>query len=97
MMTIPTSNSLTGNPIQLLADGQFDQQLSLEGANDLDAPADRPSGELQPSTLPSWLHGTSAKSHRALFVVALAVGILAIALLVLALGQGLALIVQHLY
>jgi DNA-binding CsgD family transcriptional regulator len=91
-ITIPTSNSRTGKAIQLQADGMFDHQLTSEGVEGFGASADEANDELQPSTLPSWLHGTSAMSRRMLTVVGLAIGILCIAVLLLAVGHSLALI-----
>jgi DNA-binding CsgD family transcriptional regulator len=96
MITIPTSKSLTGNAIQLQAMGEFDQQWSAEGAEDLKAPADEANGELQPSTLSPWLLGPQAKWNRAAVIVGLAIGVLAVAVLILTVGQSLTQLFQAL-
>lgn len=96
LLTIPTSNSLTGNAIQLQGDAVMGQQLPSEGAGDFDAYVTEVVGALQPSTLPPWLHGKSVAAVRMSIVVGIAVGISAVAVLVLAVGHTLALLAQDL-
>ena len=84
LLTIPTSNSLTGKPIQLQEGGSTAQASSVEGAvNFAAADAQQESSVLQPSTN----FQTLVRSHRAWFrlaaIVAIAAGIAATALLVL--------------
>jgi DNA-binding CsgD family transcriptional regulator len=87
--TIPTSNSLTGKAIQLQGDGEFDQQLSAEGAEIFDAPGDEADGELQPSTFPSFLRGHSAKHWRYAAVVLISVGMVSLVLLLMVVSHSL--------
>ncbi|HEX4847659.1 MAG TPA: helix-turn-helix transcriptional regulator [Novosphingobium sp.] len=93
VITIPTSNSLTGKPIQLQSDYEVEQQSSPEGVEDVLALANDEIDELQPSTfspLPaSWvaLHGPSGPWIRAAAIVLIAVGLLAAAILVLAVAR----------
>ena len=52
LMTIPTSNSLTGNPIQLQQRGNAAQATAVEGTANLAGPgAQQGGGVLQPSTI----------------------------------------------
>ena len=94
LMTIPTSNSLTGNPIQLQSALMARQISGVEGATDLAVPqAHQDGGVLQPSTLSRKfdlaLAGPSAVWFRLGAIVGLAAGIAATALLVLSLATAL--------
>lgn len=89
VFTIPTGNSLTGKAIQLQRDGEFEQHLQLEGAEDFEASADEASGVLQPSTfslLPTLL---STGTGRIAAAFALALTLLAIAALVMTVAHSL--------
>lgn len=85
VMTIPTSNSLTGNPIQLLAEREGEQHLQPEGVVVLEAlGAETDHGGLQPSNLSP---PASDRVNHTLFrlgvIVWIAVGIAALAVLIL--------------
>jgi DNA-binding CsgD family transcriptional regulator len=83
LLTIPTSNSLTGNPIQLQQRGVVAQALSVEGAVNLAWPsAQQESGVLQPSTNSVALDRSNRLWFRLGAIVAVAAGIAATALLV---------------
>ena len=94
LMTIPTSNSLTGNPIQLQSPHAPGQAMGVEGAVGLAAPgAHQGGGVLQPSTisrrLDLALSGPTGSWFRIGAIVALAAGIAATALLVLSIAAAL--------
>ena len=94
LMTIPTSNSLTGNPIQLqLAQGSS-QAASVEGTVGLAAlRADQEGGVLQPSTISHRfdhaLSGPNGPWFRIGAMIAMAAGMAATALLVLSVAAAL--------
>jgi DNA-binding CsgD family transcriptional regulator len=90
VITIPTSNSLTGKSIQLQALAALDQQSSTEGVGGFAASDDEANGELQPSTLspilpaailPAACHGRNARLVRSAMIVVIALGLLAIGIL----------------
>ncbi len=97
VITIPTSNSLTGKPIQLHDEAGSAQQIQPEGVDVFKAPADEAFGELQPSNLPpltllpAVLHGPAGPLLRLAAIAVLAAALLAAAVLILtvvhALGQ----------
>ncbi|MFM5950878.1 MAG: helix-turn-helix transcriptional regulator [Novosphingobium sp.] len=89
VFTIPTSNSLTGNAIQLQADNELAQQASPEGAEIFNAPGDEADGELQPSTFPLLMRGQTGKHWRHVAVVFIAIGIVSLALLLIAVSHSL--------
>ncbi len=90
VFTIPTSNSLTGKSIQLQRDSNLEQHLSPEGAGDLVASANNDSGVLQPSNFsPHPLLAPIGVLPRLAFMVAAAFGLLATAVLILAVAQTL--------
>lgn len=89
-LTIPTSNSLTGNPIQLQASAPVGQQPQSEGVEAFLATASEVDDELQPSTLPSWFDRPPVAIRRTAAILALALAFLSIAILVLVVGQVLA-------
>ena len=94
LMTIPTSNSLTGNPIQLQSAHGPGQASDVEGAVGLSAPgAQQGGGVLQPSTisrrLDHALSGPTGAWFRIGAIVALAAGMAAAALLVLSVAAAL--------
>ena len=90
LMTIPTSNSLTGNPIQLQSRGDAGQVMAVEGTADLTAPGARQGGGvLQPSTISRALDGPAQPWLRLGAIVAVAGGIAATALLVLSVASTL--------
>lgn len=95
-VTIPSSNSLTGNAIQLQDDAAFDQQLSPEGADVLNATADKGLGVLQPSTPLPWLAAVPRPVYRIALVIALAIGILAVAVLLISVGHAMAMLARDL-
>ena len=96
LLTIPTSNSLTGNPIQLLSLASAGQAGFVEGAADRTVPGAGPgSGVLQPSTISRStislaLDGPARLWFRLGAIVLLAAGIAATALLVLSVAATLA-------
>lgn len=81
MITIPTSNSLTGKPIQLQAIAATEQPLPAEGVGGFAASDDEANGELQPSTLPPSFHGPDARLVRFAAIVVIALGLLGIGVL----------------
>ena len=84
LLTIPTSNSLTGKPIQLQKGGSTAQAISVEGAvNSAAADAQQEIGVLQPSTNFQTLVRSHGSWFRLAAIVAVAAGIAATALLVL--------------
>ena len=94
LMTIPTSNSFTGNPILLQPRDGPGQSGSVEGATDLAVRlAHQDGGVLQPSTISRRfdhaLAGPSAVWFRLGAIVGLAAGIAATALLVLSVATAL--------
>ena len=94
LMTIPTSNSLTGNPIQLQSAHWSSQASGVEGAVGLVAlGAQQEGGVLQPSTisqrLDHALSGPSGPWFRIGAIVALAAAMAATALLVLSVAAAL--------
>lgn len=90
LMTIPTSKSLTGNPIQLQQRGSAGQVSAVEGASELAAPGAREGGgTLQPSTTSQTLDGPARLWFRLGAIVAVAAGIAATSLLVLSVAATL--------
>ena len=94
LMTIPTSNSLTGNPIQLQSAHGPGQASDVEGAVGLSAPgAQQGGGVLQPSTISHRLDhafsGPTGPWLRIGAIVALAAGMATTALLVLSVATAL--------
>lgn len=91
LITLPTSNSLTGKPIQLQVDGEAIQPLSAEGAVDLENPGfTKADGVLQPST---FFHSRTISEVvlvRLGLVVAIAFGLAAILVLLLDASEKLA-------
>ena len=86
VITIPTSNSLTGKPIQLQALATSDQQSSTEGVGGFAASDDEANGELQPSNLPPQilppaLAGRGSRLMRFAAVVIIALGLLGVGVL----------------
>lgn len=94
LVKIPTSNSITGNAIQLHDDGLVDQQSSAEGVEVLQATADKDFGVLHPSTLSPSPPGLSSTTRRIAIIIGLAAGILLVAILVLAVGHTLAVLAR---
>jgi DNA-binding CsgD family transcriptional regulator len=90
VFTIPTGNSLTGKAIQLQREGEFDQHLQSEGAEDFEAPAEEAPGVLQPSTFSPFPVIMSSGARRVAAAFALAIALLVIAVLVLAVAHSLA-------
>ena len=93
-MTIPTSNSLTGNPIQLQSARGPGQASAVEGTVDLAAPrAQQEGGVLHPSTISRSLDhafsGPTGPWIRLGAIVALAAAVAATALLVLSVAAAL--------
>lgn len=89
VLTIPTSNSLTGKSNQLLPEGEQAQQSLPEGVEDAVVISGGEFGVLQPSTLPPVFHGRDAKLVRIAAVVLIAAGFLAVLVLLLVIGQTL--------
>lgn len=90
LITIPSSNPVTGKPIQLQADHDPSQLLSAEGVVDLAVPeAGEGSGRLQPSTPPSIWNGPGAVWVRLSAIVGLALGLVALGVLLLDLSDKL--------
>ena len=87
LMTIPTSNSLTGNPIQLQRGGSAEQTGAVEGSAKLAEPrAQLRGGVLQPSTNFQSFDGSARLWFRLGAIVAIALGIAATALLLLSIA-----------
>lgn len=89
VITIPTSNSLTGKSIQLLREAEPEQHSTPEGAATLLASAHNGNGVLQPSTFSHPTLAPSSTGMRFVIVVAIACGLLASAVLILAVAQAL--------
>lgn len=89
VITIPTSNSLTGKSIQLQREAEPEQQSSPEGAETLLAPVSNGTGVLQPSNFFPQRLAPDSPLMRVALIVAIAFGILASAVLVLAVSQAL--------
>jgi DNA-binding CsgD family transcriptional regulator len=84
LVTLPTSNSLTGKPIQLQLGGEAAQTSSAEGATVLEDPGfEETDGVLQPSTFSSSLANPHGLLPRLTLVVAIAVGLAALLVLLL--------------
>ena len=84
LMTIPTSNSLTGNPIQLQHRNSVSQTQAVEGTANLAGPgAQSGVGVLQPSTNFQAFDGSARLWFRLGAIIACALGIAATALLLL--------------
>ena len=91
LITLPTSNSLTGKPIQLQVDGDAIQPLSAEGAVDLDNPGFiETDGVLQPSTFSFVRTASEVVLLRLGLVVAIALGFAALLVLLLDAAEKLA-------
>ena len=89
-MTIPTSNSLTGNPIYLQQHGSAAQTTVVEGAaNSAEHNAQPEAGVLQPSTKFFDAERSSRVWFRLGAIVLVAFGIAATALLVLSIAMAL--------
>lgn len=89
-LTIPTSNSVTGKPIQLLHRGGTAQAVAVEGAvNSAAVDKQQESGVLQPSTNFQALDGRYRTWFRLGAIIAIAAGIAATALLVLSVAATL--------
>jgi DNA-binding CsgD family transcriptional regulator len=88
VITIPTSNSLTGKSIQLQREAELEQQSSPEGAEALSASASDGNGVLQPSTFSPRIMVPHSTAMRLAVVVAVACGLLASAILILAVAQA---------
>jgi DNA-binding CsgD family transcriptional regulator len=89
VITIPTSNSLTGKSIQLLTGTEAAQQSAPEGAVEFAAPAAEGNGVLQPST---FLFASQGRVHplaRIGMIVGIAIGMLTVAVLVLSIANTL--------
>lgn len=93
MITIPTSNSLTGKPIQLQAFAALEQPSSTEGVGGFAASDDEANGELQPSTLPPSFHGPDGRLVRFAAIVVIALGLLGIGVLTIVASHTLGLAV----
>ena len=90
LMTIPTSNSLTGNPIHLLQRSSAAQTEAVEGsANPGGSSAQSGAGVLQPSTTFQAFDGSARLWFRLGAIVAIALGIAATALLLLSIAAAL--------
>ena len=90
IMTIPTSNSLTGNPIQLQQNGREAQVNRVEGtANHAGPGAQQGGGVLQPSTIIKAFDRSARLWFRLGAIVAIAAGIAAVVLLVLSIAATL--------
>ncbi len=95
VITIPTSNSLTGKPIQLQGNEGSAHQSLPEGVDGFSAVADEAFDVLQPSTLspitvlPSALHGRCGTALRLALIVLIAFGLLACSVLVLTVAHSL--------
>lgn len=89
VITIPTSNSLTGKSIQLQREGEPGQQSSPEGAETELASARTGNGVLQPSTFSPLPLVPDSTAMRFGVIVAVTFGLLASAVLVLAAAAAL--------
>ncbi len=89
VITIPTSNSLTGKSIQLLHEGEQEQPWFPEGAETVQAAASTGNGVLQPSTFSLFPMVPNGIASRIAMIVAVAFGLLASAVLVLTVAQAL--------
>lgn len=84
LITLPTSNSLTGKPMQLQLGQDADQALPAEGVAELTEPRfDETSGVLQPSNFSSPWNGPRAIWLRLGMIVAITLGMAALIVLVL--------------
>ena len=84
LITLPTSNSLTGKPIQLQLGDDGGQPSYTEGATVLEDPGfEETDGVLQPSTFSSSLAHPQGLLPRLALVVAIAVGLAALLVLLL--------------
>jgi len=91
LITLPTSNSLTGKPIQLQIEGEAIQPSSPEGAVDLENPGFTKShGVLQPSTFFFARTASETVLVRLALVVAIALGFAALLVLLLDAAEKLA-------
>ena len=90
LMTIPTSNSLTGNPIQLQSASGAGQAQGVEGAVDLVVPRAHQEGSvLQPSTISPTFHAPTGVWFKLGAIVAIAATIAVTALLLLSIAATL--------
>ncbi|MEQ1498298.1 MAG: helix-turn-helix transcriptional regulator, partial [Novosphingobium sp.] len=84
LVTLPTSNSLTGKPIHLQIEGEAEQPFAAEGTVDPSGPGfNETSGVLQPSTFSSPWNGPGAVWLRLGMIVAIAFGLAATIVLLL--------------
>lgn len=84
VITLPTSDSLTGKPIQLQFDSHAVQPLAAEGAVDLDnSGLTKADGVLQPSTFFAPRSAAEVVLVRLGLVVAIALGLVAVLILIL--------------
>ena len=89
VITIPTSNSLTGKPIQLQAGADAAQSFAAEGAAGFEGPPTRESrGVLQPSTFSPQSQAQAGPLVRLGAIAAIALGIAATAVLVLVAAEA---------
>jgi DNA-binding CsgD family transcriptional regulator len=96
VITIPTSNSLTGKSIQLQRDSNLEQQGVLEGAEDLVASANNGIGVLQPSNLSPLISLAPHSAAARLALIALiAAGLLASVVLLLTVAHMLGTLFPH--
>lgn len=87
VLTIPTSNSLTGKPNQLTPTGKPEQLFQPEGVEDTVLTSSGEFDVLQPSTPSPPVRWDDARLFRAVSVVLIAQGIVAIIALALVAGQ----------
>lgn len=91
LITLPTSNSLTGKPIHLQVEGEAIQPLSTEGAVDLGNPGfAETDGVLQPSTFSLARTNSEVVLVRLGLVVGIALGFAALLVLLLDAAEKLA-------
>lgn len=89
VFTIPTSNSLTGKPIQLQDEDDSEQQFEPEGVDSYPPSGGHAFGELQPSNfppptvLPAVLHGPAGPWLKLAAIALISVALLASAVLIL--------------
>ena len=89
VITIPTSNSLTGKPIQLQAGPKVAQPSAAEGAATFpELVSDEKSSVLQPSTFSPFAHNQAGPLARLGAIVALALGLAALTVLVLVAAEA---------
>lgn len=89
VITIPTSNSLTGKSIQLQREAEQEQDSLPEGSEALLGSANDGNGVLQPSTISPRLPVPHSTAMRLAIIIAVACGLLASAVLILAVAQAL--------